>query len=202
MTFTAAFTDADSAIAGYEWDFDGNGTVDRTTDTATTDFAYATPGSKTAKVAAQDFRGGAGNASIGVTVAPPASGPPGPPGPPGGSTPPPALGPLPSQTLPARGSGGSIRPSVRCALRCTVRAKLVVSKATARRFGLKKRTLATLTRTLTTTSRTRLRLRVPAKVRTALKRKGVKSIRATLTVTTRHIGGRSKTSKKAVRIRL
>ena len=77
-----------------------------------------------------------------------------------------------------------------------------MSKATARRLGLKKRTLATLSRTLTTTSRTRLRLRVPAKVRTALKREGVKSIRATLTVTTRHIGGRSKTSKKAVRIRL
>jgi len=205
VTFQASFTDADSAIAGYDWDFDGNGTVDRTTDGPTTEFAYGAAGSYTAKVAAKDFRGGAGNASTGVTVAPPAAGPPGPPGAPGapgGSTPPPALGPLPSQTLPARGSGGSIRPSVRCALRCTVRAKLVVSKATARRLGLKKRTLATLTRTLTTTSRTRLRLRVPAKIRRALKRKGVKSIRATLTVTTRHIGGRSKTSKKAVRIRL
>ena len=68
------------------------------------------------------------------------------------ATPPPALGPVPSLTLPARGTGGSIRPSVRCALRCTVRAKLVVSKANARKLGLKKRTLATLTRTLTTTN--------------------------------------------------
>ena len=92
-----------------------------------------------------------------MTVAPPASGPArasrrarraGRPG----STPPPALGPIPSLTLPARGTGGSIRPSVRCALRCTVRAKLVVSKANARKLGLKKRTLATLSRTLTTTN--------------------------------------------------
>ena len=127
----ASFTDPDSAITGYDWDFDGNGTVDRTTDRPTTDFAYGTPGSFTAKVAAKDFRGGAGNASTGVTVAPPASGPPR------------AararharrprrlrrLGPLPSLTLPSRGTARPIRPSVRCALRCTVRAKLAVSKA-------------------------------------------------------------------------
>jgi extracellular elastinolytic metalloproteinase len=206
VTFTASFTDADSAIAGYDWDFDGNGTVDRTTETASTDFAYATAGSYTAKVAAKDFRGGAGNASTGVTVAPPAAGSPGPPGPPGapgGSTPPPpGLGPIPSLTLPSRGTSGSIRPSVRCALRCTVHAKLVVSKANARKLGLKKRTLATLSRTLNTSTRTRLRLRVPAKVRAALKRKGVKSIRATLTMTAKHAGGRAKTSRKVVQIRL
>ena len=196
VTFTAAFTDPDSAIAGYDWDFDGNGSVDRTTDTATTDFTYAAPGARTVKVAAKDFRGGAGNASIGVTVQPPASGPP------GATTPPPALGPIPSLTLPSRGTRGSIRPSVRCSLRCTVRGKLVVSKANARKLGLKKRTLATLSRTLATTKKTRLRLRVPAKVRAALKRAGVKSIRATLTITARHIGGRAKTSKKVVRIRL
>ncbi|MEP6651633.1 MAG: M36 family metallopeptidase [Lapillicoccus sp.] len=200
VTFDArSFTDVDSAITGYDWDFNHDGTVDRTTDTATTDFAYANPGAYVATVAAKDFRGGAGNASTGVTVGPPASGPPGPPGPPGT---PPALGPVPSLTLPARGTKGSIRPSVRCALRCSVRARLVVSRATARRLGLTKRTLATLTRTITRTTRTRLRLRVPAKVRAALKRRGVKSIRATLTITARHIGGRGRTSHRVVRIRL
>ena len=44
MTFTRGFTDPDSAITGYDWDFDGNGTVDRTTTTPTTDFAYADAG--------------------------------------------------------------------------------------------------------------------------------------------------------------
>ena len=47
-----------------------------------------------------------------------------------------------------------------------------------------------------------LRLRVPAKVRTALKSRGVKSILATLTITAKHIGGRAKTSHRVVRIRL
>jgi extracellular elastinolytic metalloproteinase len=202
VTFDAgSFTDRDSAITGYDWDFDHDGRVDRSTATPTTDFAYATAGAYTPTVAAKDFRGGAGKASTAVTVvAPPsASGPPASPGPPAT---PPALGPVPSLSLPRLGSHGSIRPSVKCAMRCSVRAKVVVSKATARKYRLKRRTLARLTRTLTTTKRVHLRLRVPAKVRAVLKRRGVKSIRATLTITATHLGGRGNTSHRLVRIRL
>ena len=32
VLFGASFTDPDSKITGYRWDFDGNGTVDRTTE--------------------------------------------------------------------------------------------------------------------------------------------------------------------------
>ena len=91
---------------------------------------------------------------------------------------------------------------MRCSLRCTVRAKLVVSRATARRLGLKHRTIAKLNRTLTTTARRRLRLRVPAKVRAAARRAGIKTLRATLTATAKHTGGRTRTVRKAVRIKL
>ena len=67
MTFDASsFTDPDSKITGYDWDFDGDGTVDRSTDTPTTEFAYGDAGSFTAKVAAKDFRGGAGEATAAV----------------------------------------------------------------------------------------------------------------------------------------
>ena len=34
VQFTAAFTDPDSKITGYRWDFDGNGTIEQTTDGA------------------------------------------------------------------------------------------------------------------------------------------------------------------------
>jgi hypothetical protein len=44
VTFTAAFTDPDSAISGYDWDFDNNGTVDQTTAGPTVSHAYGTPG--------------------------------------------------------------------------------------------------------------------------------------------------------------
>ena len=46
VTFDAtAVTDPDSAITGYDWDFDGNGSVDRTTATPTTHFEYGATGS-------------------------------------------------------------------------------------------------------------------------------------------------------------
>jgi hypothetical protein len=83
-----------------------------------------------------------------------------------------------------------------------VRSKLVVSRKTARRLKLKHRTLAIFKRTLTTTTKQRLRLRLPAKVRRAVKRAGLKSIRVTLTVKATYAGGRSKTLRKVVRIRL
>jgi extracellular elastinolytic metalloproteinase len=195
ITFDAtAVTDQDSAITGYGWDFDGNGSVDRTTPTAATDFAYGVTGSFNAKVAVKDFRGGAGTAGALVTVVAPT--PPARPGPPA------TVAPLPSLSLPKRGTRGLIRPSVRCALRCSVRAKLVVSRATARKLKLKRRTLANFSRTLTSTQRQRLRFRLPAKVRRAAKRAGLKTIRATLTVKATYAGGRSKTVRKVVRIRL
>ena len=85
--------------------------------TATTDFAYGAPGSYTAKVAAKDFRGGAGNASTGVTVAAP---------PPAcrSSAPPP--GSSPPALSPCRSADAAADPADRrLALRCSVRAKLV-----------------------------------------------------------------------------
>ncbi len=75
VTFTARFTDDDSAITGYDWDFDGNGTVDRSTAGPTTSFAYSAAGTCTAKVMAKDFRGGAGTAtSPSIAVTGPAGG--------------------------------------------------------------------------------------------------------------------------------
>jgi alpha-tubulin suppressor-like RCC1 family protein/Mg-chelatase subunit ChlD len=50
--------DASSTIASYEWDFDGNGTVDRTTATATTSYTYPSTfhGTASVRVVANDGR--------------------------------------------------------------------------------------------------------------------------------------------------
>ena len=102
VTFDArSFTDTDSAISGYDWDFDGNGTVDRSTSTPTTAFAYGDPGSFNAKVAVKDFRGGAGTAGA-TCGAPPAPGPAGTPGLPGPPAPPARPAPLASRPRSAR----------------------------------------------------------------------------------------------------
>ena len=45
VTFNAAFTDPDGdTINKYQWDFDGNGTVDKTTAGSSTTFAYPAAG--------------------------------------------------------------------------------------------------------------------------------------------------------------
>ena len=89
ITFDAtAVRDPDSAITGYEWDFEGNGSVDRTTTTPATTFAYGAIGTFNPVVRVKDFRGGAGTATTPITVS--AASPPAGPDPPG------ALGPRPS----------------------------------------------------------------------------------------------------------
>ena len=74
MTLTASFTDADSIIDGYDWDFDGNGTVDQTTAGSSVKTSYAAAGTYSPKVFAKDFRGGAGTAGTTIEVAQPPPG--------------------------------------------------------------------------------------------------------------------------------
>jgi extracellular elastinolytic metalloproteinase len=203
ITFDASGSrDADSEISGYDWDFDGDGAVDRTTARATTSFAYPGAGLFTAKVAVKDVRGGSGTATRGVTVSAVDGGPgPTPPTTPP-TTPPPVPLPRPGLSIPSSGSGGAIRPRIRCFTRCTVRSTFVVSRKTAHRLKLRKRTIATFRRTFGTSVNRRVRLLLPRKVRRAARRAGLRTLRGTLTVTVRHSGGLSRTARRAVRIRL
>jgi PKD repeat protein len=58
-TFTATAVDPDNDIARYEWDFDYDGTftVDRSTTTGSTSFAYSTPGQRSVAVRVVDTAG-------------------------------------------------------------------------------------------------------------------------------------------------
>jgi extracellular elastinolytic metalloproteinase len=130
VTFGASFGDPDSKITGYDWDFDGNGTVDRSTTAPATTFAYGASGDYGARVSVRDFRGGAGAATQPVHV-----------------TSAPKLG-----TLPGRGTKGRARFRVTCELPCTVTARL---KRGSRRVGSLKRTLGAGSSTRLTISLTR-----------------------------------------------
>ena len=151
----SSFTDPDSKITGYDWDFDGNGTVDRTTDVGPRRSSPTPPpGSFTAKVAVKDFRGGAGEGSAPVTVTGGAGspgapgGPAGPGGGPGGGGAPPAPVVAPGVQLPRSGSGGRLRFTVSCPLDCTVSGKLTLTAGQARKLHLKRLTLRRFSRTL------------------------------------------------------
>jgi hypothetical protein len=183
VTFTAHFTDPDSAIASYTWDFDGNGTTDRTTTTATTAFAYATKGTFAPKVTANDFRGGgtAATSSVKVNAAPP------------------LFPPIATVHIPASGKHGAISVPVTCFARCTINAKLVVSRKLARKLGLRSRTLTS--KTAHTSADRTIRLKLSKKVRRAMKREGLKSIKGVLTVRATYADGRRRLVHKTVRIR-
>jgi hypothetical protein len=181
--FTASFSDPDSAITGYDWDFDGNGTVDRSTTTPATDFAYAAPGSYTAKVTAKDFRGGGTSATKGVTVTPPSQ----------------VLVPRLAEVDLTR-SRGAVSIDVTCHAHCAINAKLVISRKLARRLGVRSRTL---TRKKASTSGERtVKLRLSKRIRRLAKREGLKSIVATLTVRATYDDGRRRLLVRKVRIRV
>lgn len=73
VTFTATATPNSSAgtVTSYDWDFDNNGTVERTTITPTTSIAYTTIGTKTAKVTAKSATA-SGSATTPIVVSAPA----------------------------------------------------------------------------------------------------------------------------------
>jgi Zn-dependent metalloprotease len=193
VTLSASFTDADSRIVGYDWDFDRNGTVDQTTVGASATTSYATAGTYTPKVFAKDFRGGAGVAETTVDVAQ---------APPGGQQPPPGGEQSPVVTLSRRGSNGRVRFTVACDSACAGRARLVVSGNDAKRLKLRGTRLSGSTRFAMITAGTRrFSVRVSARVRRAMRRARVRRITTRLTVTVTDAERQTRTAKTTARIR-
>ena len=189
VALTALFTDADSAIDGYDWDFDGNGTVDQTTAGPSAKTSYAAAGTYSPKVLAKDFRGGAGSAAttVEVRVAQPPS--------PTGQEP-------PVLALAKRGSSGRVRFTVTCDSACAGRARLTVSRALAKRLKLRgSRRIGSRVFAMTAADTRRVSVRLSARVRRAMRRAGVKRIKTTLTVTVTDAERQVRTAKTTARIR-
>ena len=133
VDFAASFTDPDSRIVGYDWDFDGDGSVDRSTGEATTSFTYTRAGRlhgrrwRSATTAAGPARRPARSRSRATRK--------------------------PVVKLPRRGRRGKATARVKCAERCTVTARIRVDG----------RTVRTVRRTLTTTAERRIALSLPRK---------------------------------------
>ena len=185
LTLTAEFTDPDSAITGYDWDFDGNGTVDHTTAGPTTTTSYATAGNRVATVAAKDFRGGSGSANTFVAV----------------TSPPPGATPLPILTLRSAGFNAKTVFTVRCFSACRVTAKVTLDRKTARKLGLKVRTVSSGIRTIRPSKSTSVTIRLTSKVRRAMRRHRVKRLVGTLRVTATYADGRRTVASRKVSVR-
>jgi hypothetical protein len=206
LTFDAAsFTDADSLITGYDWDFDGDGTTDRTTATPATSFAYDKAGDFTAKVAVKDFRGGAGTGTQAVKITAAAVAP--------VPTVVPTVTPAKPYTLPLAAPSISIsrtskkaraRYRVTCTTRCRVVGKLTISRRLANRLHLKSRTIGTLTSTINAAGKRTFLLKIKRNAVKAARRAKAKSIRGSLVVTAKdtQTPPRTKRVRRTVTIRL
>jgi extracellular elastinolytic metalloproteinase len=121
----------------------------------------------------------------------------------------PGGGTLPTQTL-ARPTGSIATSRVRgratftvgCASACRATAKMTVSAATARRLGLSRRTLATVTRRLTAGGRRTFSLTVGSATLRRIRARGVRTVATTVTVAIRDNRGRTRTVRRAVRVRI
>jgi uncharacterized repeat protein (TIGR01451 family) len=71
VDFDASASTRTAALRNYQWDFDGNGTFDRTTTSPTTSFTYLTAGTYQAKVRHTDVDGDFADATKTIVVADP-----------------------------------------------------------------------------------------------------------------------------------
>jgi hypothetical protein len=199
-----SFTDADGRVVEYRWDFDGDGSVDRTTATPTADHAYATGGRFPAGVTAVDDGGTTGSASATVQVGPggpydgpggPADGPGGPNDGPGGPNDGPNDGPAAHPRAPLVGRPaarrGTVTVAITCDSRCTVAASLTIDRRTAARLRLRLRrtSIAGSLHTSLVAGTQKVSIKLNAKVARALRRAARKRLPARLALSVRDAEG-------------
>jgi hypothetical protein len=183
----SSFTDPDSKITGYDWDFDGNGTIDRTTDGPATDFAYGGTGSFNARVFVKDFRGGAGTATQTILVQSP-------------STPTPRP---PELRIPQRGLGRAIVIDVHCFdPPCAAIGNLKLSRRLAKRLDVGSRRVADFDTTVNTTQVTSIVAEVPRRVMRRATKTALDHLRVTVTAAATDAGGQTTRAQRVTKLDL
>jgi len=174
VRFRAAFTDPDSTIVRYLWDFDGDGRFDQATTSPQVGHVWAAAGTYRLTAGARDFRGALGTTTFDLRVIDP-------------SIPvEPVIQRKPLITFdPVDGIDLPVR--IACSSVCTFTAKLVLSKRTAKAIKAKRRTILTMKRKTEGPGLGSWTIELPSKTIKLLheaKRKSVK-VRLTATATDR-----------------
>jgi hypothetical protein len=189
VTLTAGFSDPDSKITGYDWDLNGDGSIDRSTTGPTTTTSFPAPGAFSPKVVAKDFRGGSGAATTGVLITAPTS----PPGSPASRR--------PSLSLPKSGTKGRARFRVTCDSACLGTAKVTVSKTTAKKLGLKGRTVGTRRFLFSHVRTQRITIKVSKSVLRKLRKAKMRRLGVRLRVTATDLERQTRTASRSLKIR-
>jgi hypothetical protein len=131
VRFQASFTDPDSTIVRYLWDFDGDGRFDQATSGPQVAHVWTLPGTYHVIVGARDFTGGLGTTALDLRIIDP------------DALVQPVLQRKPLITFdPVDGIDLPVR--IACSSVCTFTAQLVLSKATAKAIKSPRRTILTL----------------------------------------------------------
>jgi hypothetical protein len=129
----ATFTDPDSIITRYLWDFDGDGTFDQATAGPAVAHVWTLPGTYHLTVGVRDFRGGLGTTTLDLRIIDP------------NASVDPVIQRKPLLTFdPVDGIDLPVR--IACSSQCTFTASFVLTKQTAKAIKAKRRTILTFKR--------------------------------------------------------
>jgi len=164
----ATFTDPDSTITRYLWDFDGDGVFDQATTGPAVAHVWTLPATYHVTVGVRDFRGGLGTTSMDLRIIDPTA------------TVDPVIQRKPLITFdPVDGIDLPVR--IACSSQCTFTASLVLSEHTAKVLKSKRRTVLTLKRKTEGPGLGSWTLELPSKTIKLLRKAHRKSVTVRLT---------------------
>jgi hypothetical protein len=164
----AAFTDPDSTIVRYLWDFDGDGRFDQATISPQVAHVWTVPGTYHVVAGARDFRGGLGTTALDLRVIDP------------GALVDPVIQRRPLITFdPVDGIDLPVR--IACSSVCTFTARLVMPKATAKALRAPRRTVLSLKKKTEGPGLGSWTIELPGKTIKLLRRAHRKTLRVRLT---------------------
>jgi hypothetical protein len=168
VRFRAGFTDADSTIVRYLWDFDGDGRFDQATNGPQVAHVWTVPGTYHVIVGARDFRGGLGTTALDLRIIDPKA------------LVDPVIQRRPLITFdPVDGVDLPVR--IACSSVCTFTAKLVMTKATAKAIKAQRRTVLSLKKKTEGPGLGSWTIELPGKTIKLLRRAHRKSLKVRLT---------------------
>jgi hypothetical protein len=170
VRFRAAFTDPDSTIVRYLWDFDGDGRFDQATTAPQVAHVWSAAGTYRLTVGARDFRGALGTTTYDLRIIDPA---------------------IPVEPIVQRKplitfdpvDGIDLPIRIACSSVCTLTVKVVLPERTAKAIKAKRRTILTLRKKTEGPGLGSWTIELPSKTIKLLKKAHKKSVRVRLTAT-------------------
>jgi hypothetical protein len=191
----SSFAAGSPSPKGFAWDFDGDGKTDATTAGPQASHVYGSAGSYMARVRVTDTQLATGTATTQVSVTGPTPSP----------SPSPGASPGPGTTRGvqlrvARGGRGRYAVHATCAPSCSVQVSGRLTRGAARKLGVARRRLRSVSRTVRGT--VRIRVRVSRRLLKRARARGVRVLRVVVRSSATPPRGAAVSRRRTVRVRV